>query len=78
MAFFLMTQQAAFDASWMNLGSETLLDQAHQFRCANVRLLLARFDDKVQNLVGQLVACLGPRLCGTNPASPPSSKADRA
>ena len=28
-AFFLMTQQAAFDASWMHLGSETLLDQAH-------------------------------------------------
>ena len=25
-----------------------------------------------------LCACLGPRLCGTNPASPPSSKADSA
>jgi hypothetical protein len=35
------------------------LDQAHQFRCANVRLLLARFDDKDHNLVGQLVGLLG-------------------
>ena len=59
MAFFLMAQKAALDTSWMNLGPETLLDQAHQFRYANVRLLLACFGNEVHNFVGQLVSLFG-------------------
>ena len=45
-----MTQQAAFDAPWMHLGSEMLLDQAHQFQCPHGRLLLACLDEEGQDL----------------------------
>jgi len=62
MAFFLMTQKAALDTSWMNLRPETLLDQTHQFCYANVRLQLACFGNEVHDFVGQLVSLFGAPL----------------
>src|ERR1700686_2872104 len=59
-----MTQQAAFDASRMHLGPETLLDQAHQFRYPHRRLFLACLDDESQDLVCQLVRLLGAAFVG--------------
>ena len=74
----MTTQQAAFDAPRMNLDPKTLLQQAHQFYCPHGRLFLARRDQEGQQLVGQLVRLLGPRLWGIRPASPASWKADSA
>jgi len=54
-----MAQLAAFDISWMNPRSKTLLDQAHQLRCPHARLFLAHLNDKGHDLVGQLVGPLG-------------------
>src|SRR5882762_3956992 len=71
-AFFLMTQQAAFDASRMDLGPETLLDQAGQFRDPDGRLFLAGLDEESQDLFCQLVRLLSASFVGTRPASPPS------
>src|SRR6266446_6287465 len=63
-AFFLVTQQAAFDASWMHLRPETLLDQTHQFRGSHRRLFLACLADECQDLVGQLVRLFGAAFVG--------------
>src|SRR5215471_9368268 len=63
-AFFLMTQQAAFDTSWMHLGPEPLLDQAHEFWCPHRRLFLACLDEESQDFVVQLVRLLGAAFVG--------------
>src|SRR6516162_9113352 len=57
-----MSQQAAFDTSWMNLRSEMLLDEAHQVGCPHGWLFLAQVDEEGQDLVGQLVGPLGATL----------------
>jgi hypothetical protein len=69
-AFFLMTQQAAFDASWMDLVPKTLLDQAHQFRRSHRRIFLACLDDEGQDLVGQLMRLRGAALVGNEAGEP--------
>ena len=65
-----MTQQAAFDTSWMNLGPKTLLNQTHQFRCPRVRFFLARRDDESQDLVGQLVRPFRAAFAGNQAGEP--------
>jgi hypothetical protein len=69
-AFFLMTQQAAFDASRMDLGPETLLEQAGQFRDPDGRLFLAGLDEESQDLVVQLVRLLGAAFVGHQAGEP--------
>ena len=43
-AFFLMTQQAAFDTSWMHLGAEAFLDQLTSSGNRNGWFFLAHLD----------------------------------
>jgi len=65
-----MLLQAAFDASWMNLGPETLLDQAHQLLCSYGRLFLADLDEEGQDYVGQLVRLFGTAFVGNQAGQP--------
>jgi hypothetical protein len=57
-----MAKQAAFDTSWMNLGTEAVLDALHQVRQSNGWFLLAHLANECEDLDGELVRLLGAAL----------------
>jgi hypothetical protein len=53
-----MTQQAAFDAAWMNPDAEAFLDQLHQIRQPNGWFFLAHLADECEDFLGEFVRLL--------------------
>ena len=53
-----MTQQAAFDAAWMNPDAEAFLDQLHQIRPPNGWFFLAHLADECEDFFGEFVRLL--------------------